>query len=168
MGSVIAAHYVNDRWGLSFVVPGVLLIALSFVVFLGLPASPTAKDPSGPPPEKPEQQHHPNKQQQQPQQQLPHASSTQQGQNYSAELDYVLVHTIDGAATDTASSPNPPTETLANSSTSLTSSSSSLSEAISFARALRIPGILNYSFALFFAKFVSYRCVKIEHESNQL
>ena len=162
MGSVIAAHYVNDRWGLSFVVPGVLLIALSFVVFLGLPASPTAKDPSGPSLEKLQQQHHSNQQQQQPQQQSPNATSAQQRLSHSAELDYVQVHTIDGAATDTASSPNPPTETVVNSSASTTSSSSSsLSEAISFARALRIPGILNYSFALFFAKFVSYRCVKI-------
>jgi len=36
------------------------------------------------------------------------------------------------------------------------SSSSSLSEAISFLRALEIPGIIHYSLALFFAKFVSY------------
>ena len=130
MGSVIAAHYVNDQWGYSFVVPGVLLIALACLVFVALPTNnnnssqPTTLVP-----------------QQLQQQQLQQQHQQLQQQQHQSSSNSVSIKT-------------------SNSSSSLSSSS----EAISFIRALQIPGIIHYSFALFFAKFVSYRFEKLNEK----
>jgi OPA family glycerol-3-phosphate transporter-like MFS transporter 1/2 len=40
LGSLIAGAYVNSSWGLSFAVPGLLMIACGLVIFLFLVPSP--------------------------------------------------------------------------------------------------------------------------------
>ena len=138
MGSVIAAHYVNDQWGYSFVVPGVLLIALACLVFVALPTKNNNNI------------------------NIINNNNSNQPTHLVPQLQGVLqLHQQQQQQPHHQSNSN-----SASMKTSVTSSSSSSSssEAISFIRALQIPGIIHYSFALFFAKFVSYRF----EESNKI
>ena len=41
LGALIAGAYVNDNWGLSFVVPGAIMCAVSLLIFLCLVPDPS-------------------------------------------------------------------------------------------------------------------------------
>ncbi len=39
LGSVIAGYFVNEYWGLSFVVPGIIIASMGVIIFLFLTPS---------------------------------------------------------------------------------------------------------------------------------
>ncbi|KAJ6658733.1 hypothetical protein lerEdw1_019893 [Lerista edwardsae] len=123
LGSLIAGVWVSKSWGLSFIVPGIIIACMGVVCFLFLIEYPEDVECSPP---------------------LHHAGSE--------EKDLDAGHSIgDGSLTvsnnsreniiDVAESVKEPAEER---------------EAISFLGALRIPGVLEFSFCLLFAKLVSY------------
>jgi OPA family glycerol-3-phosphate transporter-like MFS transporter 1/2 len=44
LGSLIAGEYVEEDWSLSFIVPGILIAAMGFVIFLFLVVRPADVD----------------------------------------------------------------------------------------------------------------------------
>lgn len=108
LGSLIAGAWVSSEWGLSFIVPGIIIAAVGIVCFFFLVEHP--EDVGCNPP-------------------LQHDASD--------EKDPEGVTSEDRSSTD----PKEPAEEL---------------EAISFLGALRIPGVVEFSLCLLFAKLVSY------------
>ncbi|XP_062053251.1 glucose-6-phosphate exchanger SLC37A2 isoform X3 [Lepus europaeus] len=118
LGSLIAGIWVNDQWGLSFVVPGIITGAVGVLTFLFLIEYPEDVDCTPP-------QHH------------------------------------GGPDEDQDNPEDPGNGPYSNRDSSLeaaTSSKESCAEpaAISFLGALRIPGVIEFSLCLLFAKLVSY------------
>ncbi|KFP03526.1 Glycerol-3-phosphate transporter [Calypte anna] len=112
LGSLIAAYWVSTCWGLSFVVPGVIVAGMGMVCFLFLIEHP--KDVS--------------------------CSCTPS----SVKMQHLLVDS-DNCSVSLSSS------TLA-----VTGEGRHGTAAISFLGALRIPGVIEFSLCLLFAKLVSY------------
>lgn len=121
LGSLIAGVWVSQDWGLSFIVPGIIIALMGVICFLFLIEYPEDVECSPP---------------------LHHASSEEKGleadnsigdgsmSNHSRENIIVAVEN--------------------------TKESTEGPEAISFIGALRIPGVVEFSFCLLFAKLVSY------------
>uniref|UniRef100_A0A8C1ZNZ8 Glucose-6-phosphate exchanger SLC37A2 n=1 Tax=Cyprinus carpio TaxID=7962 RepID=A0A8C1ZNZ8_CYPCA len=101
LGSLIAGVYVSSAWGLSFIVPGIIIAAAGVICFLFLVESNVEQEPL-----------------------LRNSSSNEEifSANTSTAVETVEDHT----------------------------------EAISFCGALRIPGVVEFSLCLLFAKLVSY------------
>ncbi|NXN45575.1 G6PT3 protein, partial [Rhinoptilus africanus] len=121
LGSLIAGVWVSSAWGLSFIVPGIIIAAVGIACFFFLVEHP--KDVGCSPP-------------------LHHVRVT------SNEKDPEAVASSDGplstsgqSSTDRSDSPKEPVEEP---------------EAISFLGALQIPGVVEFSLCLLFAKLVSY------------
>jgi OPA family glycerol-3-phosphate transporter-like MFS transporter 1/2 len=156
LGSLIAGAYVNTSWGLSFAVPGLLMTACGLLVYLFLVPSPAqvglgrgsgsscdggddaVTSPSSPPsllsiriP---------------PPSNLKRIASTPKIKQQQQHPD------SSGASSDSDSGSNHGGDRKGGPTSSLSSSSS----AISFLEALRIPGVVEFSLCLFFAKLVSY------------
>ncbi|NXY92804.1 G6PT3 protein, partial [Alcedo cyanopectus] len=111
LGSLIAGAWVSSAWGLSFIVPGIIIAAMGIICFFFLVEYP--EDVGCSPP-----------------------------------LHHVRITSNEGplgissqSITDHSSSPKEPAEEP---------------EAISFLGALRIPGVVEFSLCLLFAKLVSY------------
>ncbi|KAK2492419.1 hypothetical protein MC885_002568 [Smutsia gigantea] len=115
LGSLLAGVWVNEQWGLSFVVPGAITAAMGIVTFLFLIEYPEDVDCTPP-------QHH-------------------------------------GGPEENQDSPEDPVNgPSSNRESGLESRCSKDAEpvAISFLGALRIPGVVEFSLCLLFAKLVSY------------
>ncbi|XP_064424740.1 glucose-6-phosphate exchanger SLC37A2 isoform X1 [Latimeria chalumnae] len=122
LGSLIAGIWVSSAWGLSFIVPGIIIGVMGLICFFFLVEYPEDVNCSVP-------QHHEKPEQERL---LPNNSSEE----------------IFGSTTDTAvNNINSHTEP---------SGSAETPEAISFLGALKIPGVVEFSLCLLFAKLVSY------------
>ncbi|XP_065426736.1 glucose-6-phosphate exchanger SLC37A2 isoform X2 [Chrysemys picta bellii] len=121
LGSLIAGVWVSSTWGLSFIVPGIIIAVMGIVCFLFLVEYPEDVDCNPP---------------------LHHTESEE-----SEEKDpEVTLSTDDGSCSrentiDSSEYAKEPAEQP---------------EAISFLGALRIPGVVEFSLCLLFAKLVSY------------
>ncbi|XP_066835477.1 glucose-6-phosphate exchanger SLC37A1 isoform X3 [Anser cygnoides] len=112
LGSLIAAYWVSTCWGLSFVMPGVIIAVMGIFCFLFLIEHPKDISCSSTPSSDPEMQH-------------------------------LLIDTENCTAS-------------LNSSSAVTGEGRHGTSAISFLGALRIPGVIEFSLCLLFAKLVSY------------
>ncbi|XP_064124968.1 glucose-6-phosphate exchanger SLC37A2 [Loxodonta africana] len=119
MGSLIAGVWVNEQWGLSFIVPGVITAAVGVFTFLFLIEYPEDVDCTPP-------QHH----------------STPGGDQDNPE--------------DPANGPCSDRESNLEATARCSKEPSVKPAAISFLGALRIPGVIEFSLCLLFAKLVSY------------
>uniref|UniRef100_A0A8D0G6E2 Glucose-6-phosphate exchanger SLC37A2 n=1 Tax=Sphenodon punctatus TaxID=8508 RepID=A0A8D0G6E2_SPHPU len=120
LGSLIAGVWVSSAWGLSFIVPGIIIIVMGVVCFLFLVEYPEDVDCS-PPLHHSESEKNPEE-----------ALSTDNGNLNATSRENIV---------DISDSARPSTEQP---------------EAISFLGALRIPGVVEFSLCLLFAKLVSY------------
>ncbi|KAM4682433.1 glucose-6-phosphate exchanger SLC37A1 isoform 2-T8 [Amazona ochrocephala] len=140
LGSLIAAHWVSTCWGLSFVVPGVIIAVMGIVCFLFLIEHP--KDISC----------------------SCTLSSTSKAFLNGASQFRVLMPNLNTKETSKPQDPemqhlltdNENSSTLLNSSTVVMGEGRHRTAAISFLGALRIPGVIEFSLCLLFAKLVSY------------
>ncbi|KFR07908.1 Glycerol-3-phosphate transporter, partial [Nipponia nippon] len=112
LGSLIAAYWVSTCWGLSFVMPGVIIAVMGIVCFLFLIEHPRDVSCSCTPSSDPEMQH-----------------LLTDCENCNVSLNSSTVVTVEGRHGTSA---------------------------ISFLGALRIPGVIEFSLCLLFAKLVSY------------
>ncbi|XP_054037805.1 glucose-6-phosphate exchanger SLC37A1 isoform X2 [Rissa tridactyla] len=112
LGSLIAAYWVSTCWGLSFVMPGVIIAVMGIVCFLFLIEHPKDINCSCTPSSDPEMEH-----------------LLIDSENCSVSLNSSPVATGEGRHGTSA---------------------------ISFFGALRIPGVIEFSLCLLFAKLVSY------------
>ncbi|KAM9220766.1 glucose-6-phosphate exchanger SLC37A2 [Dugong dugon] len=119
MGSLLAGIWVNEQWGLSFVVPGVITAAMGAFTFLFLVEYPEDVDCAPP-------QHH---------------SSPGEDEDNPE---------------DPANDPCSDREGHLEAATKCSKDPSAKPAAISFLGALRIPGVIEFSLCLLFAKLVSY------------
>ncbi|KAM9846314.1 glucose-6-phosphate exchanger SLC37A2 isoform 1-T1 [Aulostomus maculatus] len=115
LGSLIAGVYVSSAWGMSFIVPGLIIASTGILCFFFLVENPEDVNCSPP-------QHHNN-----------------QESSERAPLLQNSSHIVNGAIT-----------------TESTEITAEHTEAISFCGALRIPGVVEFSLCLLFAKLVSY------------
>uniref|UniRef100_A0A452T1M8 Glucose-6-phosphate exchanger SLC37A2 n=1 Tax=Ursus maritimus TaxID=29073 RepID=A0A452T1M8_URSMA len=121
LGSLIAGVWVNEQWGLSFVVPGAVTAAMGVITFLFLIEYPEDVDCTAP-------QHHTS-------------DGLEQNQDNAEDLG-------NGPCTNKESS--------LESAARCSKEPSVQPAAISFLGALRIPGVVEFSLCLLFAKLVSY------------
>ena len=155
LGSVIAGAYVNTNWGLSFAVPGLLMSACGLLIFfflvpipaqVGLGGNPSS-NAEAPPPTSPSS----------PPTlmsiRIPPPSNLKRIASSPKLLHHKQYQQQQHADSSGANSDSDTGLTHGGASVSSTSSSSS---AISFVEALRIPGVIEFSLCLFFAKLVSY------------
>ncbi|XP_012523580.1 glucose-6-phosphate exchanger SLC37A2 isoform X2 [Monomorium pharaonis] len=131
LGSLIAAAYVESDWSLSFIVPGVIMGLVGFVLFLFLVPSPVD---------------------------IGYSSPASYGYR---KID--VTNSSDDDSTDVGyESRSISEDNMARSETSpmLTGhrrdQSTVRNSAIGFVGAMKIPGVIEYSLSLFFAKLVSY------------
>uniref|UniRef100_A0A8D0DI19 Glucose-6-phosphate exchanger SLC37A2 n=1 Tax=Salvator merianae TaxID=96440 RepID=A0A8D0DI19_SALMN len=124
LGSLIAGVWVSSSWGLSFVVPGVIIASMGVICFLFLIEYPEDVDCSPP---------------------LHHTAG-------SDEKGLEAGHSISDGSLNTSTNSRENIIDIAQGSKEPTEDR----EAISFIDALRIPGVVEFSFCLLFAKLVSY------------
>lgn len=118
LGSLIAGVYVSSAWGMSFIVPGLIIASAGILCFFFLVEKPEDVDCTPP-------QHHGNQE----------SGETEPLLQNSSHID----RTVNGAiATESVEVIEEHTE------------------AISFCGALCIPGVVEFSLCLLFAKLVSY------------
>ncbi|NXE29423.1 G6PT3 protein, partial [Ardeotis kori] len=115
LGSLIAGVWVSSAWGLSFIVPGVIIAAVGIICFFFLVEYP--EDVGCSPP-------------------LHHVMTSNE-----KDPEAVTSSEVGQSSTDRSDSPKEPSEEP---------------EAISFLGALQIPGVVEFSLCLLFAKLVSY------------
>ncbi|CAL8265910.1 unnamed protein product [Lota lota] len=126
LGSLIAGYYVSSNWGMSFIVPGIIIAAMGVVCFLFLI----------------EQSHHTSD--------IPSFSAT-----CITVIAYCLSLSQSGdeeplLGRENGDSGRVPLQQV------VVVKSESEPSAISFMGALRIPGVIEFSLSLLFAKLVSY------------
>ncbi|XP_036049781.1 glucose-6-phosphate exchanger SLC37A2 [Onychomys torridus] len=119
LGSLIAGVWVNQQWGLSFIVPGIITAIMGITTFLFLIEYPEDVDCTPP-------QHH---------------------GDLEKERDN---------PEDPANGPYSHRESNVDIAVSSSKEQGSEPEAISFLGALKIPGVIEFSLCLLFAKLVSY------------
>ncbi|XP_027801202.2 glucose-6-phosphate exchanger SLC37A2 isoform X1 [Marmota flaviventris] len=119
LGSLIAGIWVNQEWGLSFIVPGVITAIMGIITFLFLIEYPEDVDCAPP-------QHH--------------DGSDKDQDNPEDPENSPYTNRESSQETMTSCSKEPCAEPVA----------------ISFLGALKIPGVIEFSFCLLFAKLVSY------------
>jgi len=118
LGSLIAGAFVTYNWGLSFIVPGVIIAAVGFLLFLFLVPRPSDIN-------------------------LPEATSSNRSDDVPATETDPLMDDKDDHDDDM----NDNEEVVI---------MHTEERAIGFLGALKIPGVFEFSFCLFFAKLVSY------------
>ena len=128
IGALLAGHFVNYNWGLSFLVPGLMMCCVSLLIFLCLVPEPSVVGI------------HPPKQRssvvsQQTEASMSTASSVKRSSSSSRLIDSAYESDSDPGCLQTIPGDGKP---------------------ISFTGALRIPGVIEFSLCLFFAKLVSY------------
>ncbi|NXS73558.1 G6PT3 protein, partial [Pandion haliaetus] len=120
LGSLIAGIWVSSAWGLSFIVPGIIIAAMGIICFFFLVEYP--EDVGCSPP-------------------LHHVMTTNEKDPEAVTSNEGPLSISGQSSADSSNSPMEPTEEP---------------EAISFLGALRIPGVVEFSLCLLFAKLVSY------------
>ncbi|XP_033190429.1 major facilitator superfamily transporter 16 isoform X1 [Bombus vancouverensis nearcticus] len=145
LGSLIAAKFVESDWGLSFMVPGIIMGFTGFIIFLFLVPNPTDIGCAPPAPlryRKLEAAHSSDE-----------GSSADECENVHNRLTYrcayreqVDINDIENGRSET--SPILPRHRHIQ--------ENHRGNAIGFIQAMRIPGVVEYSLSLFFAKLVSY------------
>lgn len=130
LGSLIAAKFVESDWGLSFMVPGIIMGFTGFIIFLFLVPNPTDIGCAPPAPLR--------------YRKLEAAHSSDEGS--SAEECENVHNDIENGRSET--SPILPRHRHIQ--------ENHRGNAIGFIQAMRIPGVVEYSLSLFFAKLVSY------------
>uniref|UniRef100_A0A8C4FER7 Glucose-6-phosphate exchanger SLC37A2 n=1 Tax=Dicentrarchus labrax TaxID=13489 RepID=A0A8C4FER7_DICLA len=115
LGSLIAGAFVSSAWGMSFIVPGLIIASTGILCFFFLVEKP--EDVNCTPP-----QHHSEQESVETEQDSAHVDQTVNGAICTESTDLVEEHV----------------------------------EAISFCGALSIPGVVEFSLCLLFAKLVSY------------
>ncbi|XP_053126087.1 glucose-6-phosphate exchanger SLC37A2 isoform X2 [Hemicordylus capensis] len=123
LGSLIAGVWVSKAWGMSFIVPGIIIASMGIICFLFLIEYPEDVDCSPP---------------------LHHAGSE--------EKDLESGHSIGNSSLNVSTNSQENMIDMAESAKESTENR----EAISFLGALKIPGVVEFSFCLLFAKLVSY------------
>ncbi|RLU16535.1 hypothetical protein DMN91_010603 [Ooceraea biroi] len=131
LGSLIAAAYVETDWGLSFMVPGAIMGLIGFMIFLFLVPCPTELGYSSP------------------------AAAgyrkidvTNSSDDDLADVGYHSQSVVEDGLESGQSETSPML--------SRHRRSQSENSAIGFVGAMKIPGVIEYSLSLFFAKLVSY------------
>ncbi|OXU23239.1 hypothetical protein TSAR_010883 [Trichomalopsis sarcophagae] len=132
LGSLIAARYVETDWGLSFMVPGAIMGALGFVIFLFLAPNPIDVGCIPPRPYG--------------YRKLDGARSSDEGSGYE---DIESMRSEDRDLLDEQAERGPLLSVNRQ-------TDSSGERAIGFIGAMKIPGVIEYSLSLFFAKLVCY------------
>lgn len=117
IGSLVAAEYVESDWALSFIIPGLMVGLMGWVIFLTVIVHP---DDCG--------------------------TENRERRDTSALLD-----DVDGDNLELSDEDDDDDQVLAS-----PRQEPVTHEAISFKRALAIPGVIEFSISLFFAKLVSY------------
>ncbi|XP_045896809.1 glucose-6-phosphate exchanger SLC37A2 [Micropterus dolomieu] len=120
LGSLIAGVFVSSAWGMSFIVPGIIIASTGILCFFFLVEKP--EDVNCTPP-----QHHSDQK--------------------SEETEPLLENLSDGEISVNGAIASESTEVV---------ETTEATEAISFCGALSIPGVLEFSLCLLFAKLVSY------------
>ncbi|KAK2580084.1 hypothetical protein KPH14_012365 [Odynerus spinipes] len=133
LGSLVAAEFVESDWGLSFMVPGAIMGLAGFIIFLFL--APTPMDVGCTPPSSLGYR------------KLDVTNSSDEDSTGDGEESHTT------GEDDVA---NLRSETSPMLSTNRRSHNGGRENAIGFVGAMSIPGVLEYSFSLFFAKLVSY------------
>ncbi|KAM6983986.1 glucose-6-phosphate exchanger SLC37A2 [Tautogolabrus adspersus] len=124
LGSLIAGAFVSSAWGMSFIVPGLIIASTGILCFFFLVEKP--EDVNCTPP-----QHHVS-------------SKQKQLESRETETEPTAVH-VDVTSNGNGSITTEPQEIV-----------QEPTEAISFCGALSIPGVVEFSLCLLFAKLVSY------------
>ncbi|XP_031562482.1 glucose-6-phosphate exchanger SLC37A2-like [Actinia tenebrosa] len=127
IGSALAGIWADDKWGYSFIVPGLIIMGMGIIVFLFLIVDPSHVGCNPP-------KHH-------------------------IESNKIIAYVNDVEDPETAGLLSScPEGTYANSESLVVKKSEhgADAEAIGFCKALLIPGVVEYSLCLFFAKLVSY------------
>jgi OPA family glycerol-3-phosphate transporter-like MFS transporter 1/2 len=122
LGATIAGYFVESDWGLSFIVPGGIMIAVGLLLFLFLVPSPKDVNLARP-------TEHSSVESREV---LTIVTACQKQTELNSDLENNKIATISSSSSQ---------ETL---------------KAVSFMTALKIPGVIEYSFCLFFSKLVSY------------
>lgn len=131
IGSLVASEYVESDWALSFIVPGVMIGIMGWVVFLTVITSPGESGGDG----------------------IGEVSSRDRGDINA------LLGDVDSENLELSGSENDDDQVLAqevNSNNQTNNNNNNIHQAITFKRALMIPGVIEFSLSLFFAKLVSY------------
>ncbi|XP_044578407.1 glucose-6-phosphate exchanger SLC37A2 isoform X2 [Cotesia glomerata] len=134
LGSLIAAEFVERNWGLSFIVPGILMASAGFIIFLFLAPRPYDVNCISP--------NTPNFRK------LNATTSSDEGTISGDDIDRHRV--IDEDDLEDSRSETSPMLSVNR------RMHNSKEKAIGFVGAINIPGVLEYSLSLFFAKLVSY------------
>ena len=133
LGALIAGAFVNDNWGLSFVMPGMMMCGVSLLIFFCLVPEPSVIGI------------HPPKQRSSVSSLQTESSEEKSSQNFSPNVKRTtsssrLIDSAYESDTEPGGQQSPTCE----------------GKAISFTGALHIPGVMEFSLCLFFAKLVSY------------
>ncbi|XP_059484180.1 glucose-6-phosphate exchanger SLC37A2 isoform X2 [Neocloeon triangulifer] len=148
LGSLVAGSFVDSDWALSFFVPALIMAGVGFIIFLFLPAEPI--EVGCPPPERPGSRVNsqyrlllPNSM---------HAASSSPQRSYRR-----IVNPSNVSSEEVTSDSEAETQPEADES-NLKDDNALIFEpkAITFFQALSIPGVIEFSLSLFFAKLVSY------------
>jgi len=129
MGSLIAGAYVNHNWGLSFIVPGLLMCVMGIIIYMFLVSSPEQVG-------------------------METGSVSPTTETAMIKPDLLMVRTPTTAGLLKVSSSSKLTDSPYSSDTEFVSLPKQ--GPIGFCGALRIPGVVEFSMCLFFAKLVSY------------
>ncbi|XP_028160198.1 glucose-6-phosphate exchanger SLC37A2 [Ostrinia furnacalis] len=146
LGALLAAEYVETNWALSFIYPALVMGVVALFVFLFLPPEPKHVGivPSSPPSTR----------------DSPSRQSRSDDEEEPEPAQVIVGDQTASLRPNRHSANNPPYSSEdATESTALLSrrpSHSHGSSAVSLSRALSIPGVMEFSLSLFFAKLVSY------------
>jgi OPA family glycerol-3-phosphate transporter-like MFS transporter 1/2 len=136
LGAVIPGAFVGTQWGLSFIVPGLMIAVMGVIVFFFLPSDPSEVDATPP-------QHH-----------LP----DNRNKHKNTERDKLLKRSPSpGSMSTSIQKPDSDDENENDvMQSTLSQELTRNSEPIGLLGALTIPGVIEFSFSLFFAKLVAY------------
>lgn len=140
LGSLIAAYWVSTCWGLSFVMPGVIIAVMGIVCFLFLIEHPKDVSCSSTPSSSSKTFLNGASRFRV---QMPTVNAKETGKPQDPEMQHLLLDCENSSVS-------------MNSSTVVTGESRHGTSAISFLGALQIPGVIEFSLCLLFAKLVSY------------
>ncbi|XP_073256473.1 glucose-6-phosphate exchanger SLC37A2-like isoform X1 [Porites lutea] len=144
LGSAIAGIWASNQWGYSFIVPGCIISGMAVIIFLFLVVDPSHVGLSSP------TQHR----EVEPHQVDTSVNSQRFMESTISEREDLLKEKINGGSADVKIKQLPDDSSSSEASSTVTNTADV--PAVSFWRAVLIPGVIEYSLCLFFAKLVSY------------
>lgn len=129
LGSAIAGIWASNQWGYSFIVPGCIISGMAVIIFLFLVVDPSHVGLSSP-------------------------TQHREVESTISEREDLLKEKINGGSADVNIKQLPDGSSSSEASSTVTNTADV--PAVSFWRAVLIPGVIEYSLCLFFAKLVSY------------